>query len=360
VIGARGARLSGKYLKEGRICAEIERSLQSPPRATRETTFSIAGSRGSPRASRALPSPNLTMINYVLDKSKNYAGVQESILGIVTRHLPPGSYTTTFGKHRPGAVNFSLFVRQPADFVMSHGVADKNYFTDVRDAEGKLFANRLRGVFVPGQWLKRKLLAFPELKLRADQIHTVGWPRLDALRARPRTAGLSSRPRVLWAPTHDFVKRGDEQLSTSTFPAFGEHLPQLEKLFDVSVSVHPRNRPSKTPTLQSLIDSDCVVSDFGTMVYEAWSLGKPVIFPRWLLGDRIQKYLPGSAEAHIFEQRIGYHPESIEELIEIVAGGPVVSPAVHDFMNDYVDNHAGGSSGARVAALLRELALHAA
>lgn len=300
------------------------------------------------------------MINHVIDPSKNYAGVQECLLGAICRHLPPNSFTTTMGTYRSGALNFSLFVRQPADFVMSHGVADKNYFTDVRDAEGRLYANRLRGLFVPGAWMKRKLLAHPELNFRPDQIHTVGWPRLDILREAPHRAPGGSRPRILWAPTHDYAKRGEEKLSTSTFPAFATHLPELTKFFDVSVSVHPRNRPSKKPTLQSLIDADWVVSDFGTMVYEAWALGKPVIFPRWILGDRIQRYLPGSAEAHIFEQRIGYHPESIEELIDIVAREPVISPDVHAFMNDYVENYASGSSGARVAALLTELALKAA
>jgi len=58
--------------------------------------------------------------------------------------------------------------------------------------------------------------ANPDLKFRPDQIHTVGWPRLDTLREVPRSLPRNSRPRILWAPTHDYVKRGDEQLSTST------------------------------------------------------------------------------------------------------------------------------------------------
>jgi CDP-glycerol glycerophosphotransferase (TagB/SpsB family) len=302
------------------------------------------------------------MIHFVLDKSKNYALVQQTLLDVVRRHLEPSQWTAAVGKRRDDALNFSLFVRQPADVVMSHGVADKNYFTDVWDPEGKLFANRLRALLVPGAWLKRKLLAFPGFTLQEHQVLTVGWPRLDLLRemhtaaVRSALVPRSSKKRLLWAPTHDFVKRGDEQLSTSSYPAFQECLPELERDFEVEVSLHPRNRPNKAPTEVALLKSDVVISDFGTLVYEAWALGKPVIFPRWLLGDRIEKYLPGSAEAHIFGDRIGYHPNSLEELLAIVRENPVVTPDVHAFMNDYLDNYRTGSSGARIATVLTSLA----
>ncbi len=292
------------------------------------------------------------MINFVIDPSANYAGVQQMLLTSIARHLPRGSFTESVGQRRSGVVNFSLFVRQPADFVMSHGVADKNYFTDVRDPDGKLFASRLSGVFVPGEWLKRKLVSSAELGLRADQIHVVGWPRLDDLRHQLPRQRVPGRMRVLWAPTHDYVKRGPEQQSTSTFPLFARHLEPLKQHADVLVSLHPRNRPSKNPTVGGLVHADCVVSDFGTMVYEAWALGKPVIFPRWILGDRIQQYLPGSAEAFIFERRIGYHPESFDELVAILQNGPKVSPEVHAFMADYVANARSGTSSDRIAALL--------
>ena len=301
------------------------------------------------------------MIHFVLDKSKNYALVQQTLLDVVRRHLPPGQWTASVGKRRENALNFSLFVRQPADVVMSHGVADKNYFTDVWDTDGKLFANRLSALLVPGPWLKRKLLAFPAFALTEDRIHSVGWPRLDLLRemnaaaTRSKLIAPSARTRVLWAPTHDFAKRGDEQLSTSSYPAFQECLPELEREFDVEVSLHPRNRSDKSPTDSALIKADVVISDFGTLVYEAWALGKPVIFPRWLLGDRIQKYLPGSAEAHIFDNEIGYHPRSLDELVAIVRAKPAISPEVDAFMHDYLDNYQTGCAGARIATVLTAL-----
>jgi CDP-Glycerol:Poly(glycerophosphate) glycerophosphotransferase len=299
------------------------------------------------------------MIHFILDKSKNYSVVQYSLLQAIGSFLAPGSFTSAIEKRHPVFLNFALFIRKPADVVMSHGVADKNYFTDIFDDDGELYANRLKSIFVPGPWLKRKLEVFPGLRVPADRIRVVGWPRLDLLRAiqKKRPTPKSSRPRVLWAPTHDARKRGDEQLSTSSYPDFERFLPELERHFEVSVSVHPRNRDEKTPTDTALLDADYVISDFGTLVYEAWALGKPVIFPRWLLGDRIQQYLPGSAEAQLFEQNIGYHPQSIEELIETLHQKPVVSREVDAFMTDYLDNYREGCASQRVAEELKKLAI---
>lgn len=298
------------------------------------------------------------MINFVLHKSTNYALVQKALIASIAAHLKRDEWSAGLEHPRDGCLNFSLFIRQRADVLMSHGVADKNYFTQVAEDSGELYANRLRAIFVPGAWLKRKLVADSSLRLRDEQIHVVGWPRLDLLRQlaerHPRPASTGGK-RVLWAPTHDFRKRGDEQLSTSSYPAFAEYLPALQREFDVTVSVHPRNRPNKTPTDVALLEADAVISDFGTLVYEAWALGKPVLFPRWLLGDRIQQYLPGSAEAHIFESRLGYHPASFDELVDMLRGPLEIAPGVDQFMADYVDNYRSGLSGSRVARLLQEL-----
>lgn len=297
------------------------------------------------------------MINFVLHKSQNYRLVQETLIKSIAKHLDRQRWTATLEQRHEGSVNFSLFIRLPTDILMSHGVADKNYLT-IMNAEGEPMVNALRALFVPGEWLKRKLLAYPGVRLGEEQIHCVGWPRLDLLRelakARPRPASTGRR-RVLWAPTHDFRKRGDEQLSTSSYPAFEQHLPALEREFDVSVSLHPRNRPNKMPTDVALIEADAVISDFGTLVYEAWALGRPVLFPRWILGDRIQQYLPGSAEAHIFERRLGYHPASIEEMLDMLRGPLAVGPDVEEFMSDYVDQYRTGPSGLRIAHLLETL-----
>lgn len=298
-------------------------------------------------------------INLVHTKSKNYAGVQQQILGAITRHLAPEEFTTTVGKRAPGSLNFSLFILQPSDVVMSHGLADKNYFLR-KDADGAHISNRLAHLFVPGEWLKRRLLDAKTLEVGAERIHVVGWPRLDVLLATqqempmvPRTPG--ERPKVLWAPTHDYARRGHDKGSMSSFPGLLEFVPMFEEHFDFAVSLHPRNRRDKQPTRYDLLDCDYVISDFGTIVYEAWALGKPVIFPHWLIGDRIKRHLAGSAEAFIFHERLGLHADNPQQMIDFVMGGAGLDARTADFLDDCLAPAYAGRSGGRVAGLLQAL-----
>jgi hypothetical protein len=298
-------------------------------------------------------------INFVRTPSKNYMLVQDQILGLIKQHIPPDRCAETMGEKKPGHLNFSLFIHQPADIVMSHGVADKNYFFR-KDEAGDRIANRLSHVFVPGPWLKRRLVANNKLSLSEHQVHVVGWPRLDALveqQASLPTAPIENRrKRILWAPTHDFARRGDEQVSLSSYPDFADSISLLEQNFDVMVSLHPRNRRDKIPTTDKMLWADYVVSDFGTMVYEAWSLGKPVIFPDWIIKDRILNFLPaGSAEYLIFKEGIGLHPKSLGELIEMLGDAPSVDFHAQNFLDDYLSPEYKGESARRIAALLLEL-----
>lgn len=296
-------------------------------------------------------------VNLVGVGSANYAQVEREITGAVFRHLPARRIRSTVRTYDPSALNFTLFAREHADVLMSHGLADKRYFW-MRDPEtGERYINRFEHVLVPGEWLRHKLLASRKIRLRSEQIHVVGWPRLDTLLARHTTATpavrAGRRPRVLWAPTHDHRKRDGR--STSSYPDFERHLPRLAEVADVEVSVHPRNRADKRPTQELLLWADYVVSDFGTMVYEAWALGTPVIFPRWILEDRVIEYLPHSAEAYIFSHDIGLHPRSMDELVEQVVTGAPIDGAVTEFLADYLDPSSYGESGRRAAAVLETL-----
>jgi hypothetical protein len=296
-------------------------------------------------------------IRFVLDRADSYQGVQAQLLDLIDPHLPDPKPER--GDYRDGALNFCLFIRPRADVVMSHGVADKNYLWS-SDGQGKRLANQRQHLLVPGEWLKRRLLESPAIKLGEDRIHVVGWPRLDDLIGQvpppARRIMGDPKPRVLWAPTHNRRKRGETGRSTSSFPAFENYLRALSRFAWIDVSVHPRNRTDHTPTGASMPRADIVVADFGTTVYEAWALGKPVIFPRWLLADRIAEYLPGSAESYIFAERIGYHPESFDEMVDMIRAGPQITPDVRAFMDDYLAPQYFGHSGARVAEVLTEIA----
>ena len=298
------------------------------------------------------------MINFNFITSKNYKEVQNQLSSLIEKELADTPYTISFEKYDEKAINFTWFIREKADVLMSHGVADKNYYW-ITDDEGKRIVNSFKAILVPGEWMKRRVLASKHLTLSEDQVIVCGWPRLDLLRKQQSEIKLKSPKeeiRILWAPTHDRVKRGGGD-STSTFPKFQKYVDDLSSRYTYAESLHPRNRKDKEPTLDKLLHSNVIISDFGTLVYEAWALGKPVIFPRWILKDRIQKYLKHSAEGYIFANSIGYHPNSYEEMLEILENGPVITEDVDAFMELYLDNYRGGNSSRKVAEALKMLAL---
>jgi len=227
--------------------------------------------RAAGDVARRLQGRRRRRVNLVRSGSVNYAAVEQEIAEAVLRHLPSQAVGHTTVERVPSALNFTLFIRQDADVLMSHGLADKRYLWMRDPSTGQPYLNRFAHVLVPGNWLRRRLVQSEKINLGREQVHVVGWPRLDALLER-RTAWLARRPdrrrpRVLWAPTHDARKRAGR--STSSYPDFEAFLPRLADVADVSVSVHPRNRSHKEPTADALVRADIVVSDFGTMVYEA-------------------------------------------------------------------------------------------
>ncbi|MDB5963129.1 MAG: hypothetical protein JWP59_4423 [Massilia sp.] len=299
------------------------------------------------------------MIEFVTSDSKNYEGVQQQLLGTIKRHLAPDSYFDTERskyEKKEGVLSFDLFNNGPADVLMSHGAADKNYMLRRDPDTAERIINRRKHVFVPGPWLRDRLIASKSITLSPEQIHCVGWPRLDDLLAGYNPQPLQNRRlRVLWAPSHDYARKGEEQLSLSSYPEFEQYLPRLKKYADVSVSLHPRNRKEKAPTTDNLLAADFVISDFGTMVYEAWALGKPVIFPSWIIGERILTHQKRSAEAHIFNERIGLHASSFDDVIRMIAEPPVLDSRTKAFLDSYLSPEYLGSSGKRCAELLMTL-----
>ncbi len=121
------------------------------------------------------------------------------------------------------------------------------------------------------------------------------------------------------------------------------------------------------------------------MVYEAWALGKPVIFPRWAMDvETLINRNPLSAESYIYRNRIGLHPESLEEMqmmldqiqLKLVGNritrlfkrvtriktrrkdsGDLRGPGVTEFISHYVDPEHRGNDARRTAEVLTEIAL---
>jgi hypothetical protein len=281
-------------------------------------------------------------INFCWGFGKTYVNVQEQIFGLIEDQFAPGVVTHTIEDAVQGAVNLSLFIRQgrekddahkvTADVILAHGIADKRYFF-TQDSDTSLpLANEYEYLLVPGTWHVNRLIEGTyrrnphyQITVEQKQIKKVGWLRLDSLITESATRDKEPhhKLRVLWAPTHNVVpgtndKKIDE-IAPSSFPGFKKHVKETANRYIFRVSLHPRNRSDRTPTGSQLVWADAVISDFGTMVYEAWALGKPVIFPRWCIDvETLINRNPLSAESYIYRNRIGLHPETQEEMNQML------------------------------------------
>lgn len=296
---------------------------------------------------------------YVADDSLRHLE-KEFIKGVQDNLPKDWDVSESILKCKKDAVNLTFFIYRRAHIMMSHGLADKNYLLRP-DAQGGLEVNKYNYVCVPGSWLKNKILRSPKIELDEKFIKVVGWPRIDALLIAQKlydnkklTNDYSSHKiNVLWAPTHGGGQR--DKVYQSSYPALLQHEDQLQTLFSYNRALHPAVDKSKKSTFDKLIEADVVISDKGTLVYEAWALGKPVIFPSWLIREGILKNTPGSAEAYIFEKGIGLHANSFNELIDIIQGQPKVDNNVQSFLNEYLDQDTYGNSYKLIADVVEEM-----
>ena len=235
----------------------------------------------------------------------------------------------------------SFFVRCKADIFMSHGCADKNY----REIEKCKHLYKFKLILVPGPWLKKKLI---NLGIDESKIVCVGWPKLDPLFEQKKMwKPKEKRKTILWAPTHNNPIYKGHQESISSYPTLNKYMKPLNSIKGIEIiqSNHPKNRKQKKPTLDKLVNCDYVIADAGSTVYEAWALGKPVIFPDWIVKKKLIKCIKGSAEEYIYSKNIGYHANNFSELVNFLKSDLIIDKDVTEFIEEYMPSKFNGISG---------------
>jgi hypothetical protein len=284
---------------------------------------------------------------YLPPLSDAYGTIAETHFRPIEKHLPKDLYEIKIatGKAIKEAnerndaryvrVSFTLGDFFPAVFI-THGMADKG-LQNVDDLN-----KQIAGLY-PGPAYIDKLVneGVPKTKL-----HIIGYPRLDPVfKARKKCRVPIDKVKILWVPTHNAHKpwTGFEKIDLRDL--FGDCCEFVE-------SVHPHNRkhPKKT-SLKDLIDADIVISDTSSMLYEALSLGIPVILTKWVVKN------PVGFEKLLYTREkgdeicwIAESPSDLSKIVtELIKNGFQQGPAAKNFMEYMFPETLRGKSG-KVAA----------
>ena len=271
--------------------------------------------------------------DYAQSGRRRYDAALDALIEPVRMHLPDSIVT---GRPKAKALNVRYFTvcwRPHKSVFVSHGIADKRW----RDYE---HVKAFPYIFHSGPRWQAKYLAEG---CPPEKLYEVGYAKLD-----PAFDGSLKRadgPRVIWAPTHE---RG-----------WPKHYPMVEEVIrglGIHESPHPLVGGPRQSTLQALIDADVVIADAGSTLYEAWALGKPVVFPRWLV-ERSKLVRPQTFETEIYQQRIGRHATDEQDLVRLIdeAREHGITQAERDFIEGIFPTRLRGVSGKAHADALRQI-----
>lgn len=197
----------------------------------------------------------------------------------------------------------------PHDIFISHGIGDKNYWIGKRIEEFKF-------AFCPGTiWHDR----MRDTGYKGE-IFITGYTKLDPIFQGKYEKTKRNKPYIAWLPTHGYSNKNKGR---SSYPTFLKYIKEIPDIYEVGNGMHPttkmHSRQKQVPTMQELVDADVVIADAGSTLYEAWALGKPVIFPDWICRkDIMNHFSPRNLEYQIYCKKIGYHAKDMKDLISLI------------------------------------------
>ncbi len=290
------------------------------------------------------------IINFVIPApGSSYGNIIRSIIDPITIHLSEYKISQ---KSLPDAVNVHFFIEKTyyqmvnfgpgVNIYIDHGIGDKNYYKNLLN-----FIQKYDVICVSGPRWAQKML---HLGVPNEKLVTIGYAKLDPIFNGQIKKKTSEKKLVLWAPSHSNCH--------SSYPDFEHWIDKFPKDLEVITSVHPYNKENKLPVLKELVDADVIISDVSSIVYEAWAVGKPVVFPDWLIKEKILQFYKGSFEEKIFSENIGFHADDFNQLIDQVyyAIHHGIDKNAKDFIEGILPADYRGESGKIAAKYLLRIA----
>lgn len=303
-------------------------------------------------------------INFCYDEMNQHAGsaykyVIESFANPIIKHLDK---IDTGYTHRPlKNLNCRFFSSKrineqgkspigPYDIFFSHGIGDKNYWIGphIKDynyafAWGPSWEERMRKTGYKGE------------------IFVCGYPKLDPIINGEVEYEKHDKPYIIWAPTHGY---SNKHRGRSSYPECLSLIKEIPIDYETKICLHPtskmHNKEKHKPTLIELLEADVVIADAGSTLYEAWILGKPVIFPDWICSyDTINHFAkdPDNFEYQIYSKKIGYHAKDMKhmnKLIEIALRDGMKDEE-KEFIESIYPSELRGKAGKTAAKYLKQL-----
>lgn len=209
----------------------------------------------------------------------------------------------------------------PNDVFFSHGIGDKNYWVGPKISDFKY-------AFVPGPLWEKRMRDTGYM----GEIFICGYTKLDPIINGEVERNKRNKPYVVWCPTHGY---NSKHKGRSSYPQCLHLIHEIDPIYETKLAMHPtsklHNKIKHTPTLNELLDADVVIADAGSTLYEAWILGKPVIFPGWICRKDVLNHFKGDKnnfEYQIYSKQIGYHAKDMQHLNKLI------EVALNDGMKD--------------------------
>jgi hypothetical protein len=294
--------------------------------------------------------------NMCYDSNESYIHAIEALADPIMKHLEPSE--CGYCDRPMKGVNIRFFNSRRLregnkidigknDIFMSHGIGDKNYWI------GK-FIDGFNYAFSPGPlWTERmRNTGFK------GEIFEVGYTKLDPL-FPIYYEGKKDKPIVSWLPTHGYHSKDKGR---SSYPFFEDYIKDISNDYYVNTGNHPTTklhmRQKQNPTLELYRQSDVIIADAGSTLYEAWALGIPVIFPDWICKDDVLRHFkddPNNLEYRIYNEGIGYHAKDMKELNKMLDLAMVngFCNQEEEFIDGVFPEKYRGRSGENVANVLK-------
>lgn len=274
-----------------------------------------------------------------------YQKILDSIIDPIIKYLPDA---TKLRGYQEGQLNVRFFLAGPPKNVvfMSHGMGDKGW----RDGKS---VKDFDYICVSGPAWKEKLL---RQGVSEKKILINGYTKLDPIfQDHKKVTHTDDKIHVLYAPTHN--TNLENTGSISSYPRLVPYLDNVPCDIELIKSVHPYNNKGAI-TMDLLRWADVIISDCSSIIYEAFALDIPVVFPDWLVKDNVMRVCPDTFTEKIYAEEIGYHAKDIAGIWDLTrkARSIGLDNYTRTFIEGIFPEKLRGKSGETTAKILLKLA----